>query len=495
MTLIDHTNYNTQLIQSSSPRGSSPDGNIYFGENEIQLITAEELAQVDLGSGLVVNPLNNKDGITLRGLYNFENQERRTDELLRQYIRFTQGRFRYVGAYEFIDGNRLAAGDESKVRGSGWVEFADADATQLSRIYHGLRSLNSIDPGSQPYYAFLSAQTEAARQAATWTDFSRVGPIDEAVQVFGDTSHGDAGAGNFDHRVLILEVRVRTFGNRPGQTSSQEAGITELYGFTAGYGLGEVTDTNNTATLADVFGGAAVAPYTGLSLERVPATFIKSGFNEADGIFTWRLNNTEGATAQQCANYLDAIALQDADIDAGAGSYNGRKGRVWYSRDANGRIVTSSVDGEGLFIDGLSTTETQNVIQKADNGDSKTYPFFPEVRINVGAIAEGDPLAWYHAFFSDGPGANDFNTPNAVTVQDKDGSPVKGNVATNAVGGVISFPFDYDGDTLGGTAATDKQITILVEGDGVAAQSLVEATITRISTINISAAPTTENNA
>lgn len=495
MPTIDHTNYDTLLVASSNPRGSSPDGNIYFGEDEMQIITAEELAQVDLGAGLVANPLTDYDGITLRGLYNFENQERRTNETLRRYIRFTQGRFRFVGAYEFIDGNRLAAGDESKVRGSGWVEFADGNATQINRIYHGLRSLNNVDAGSQPYYAFLSAQTEAARQAATWVDFSRVGPVDEPVQVFGSTSYGDAGAGDFDYRALVLELRVRTFGNRPGQTSSLEAGIGELYGFTAGYGLGESADVANVATLADVFGGAAIAPYTGLSLERVPATFTETGFVQADGVFTWRLNNSGGATAQQCANFLDAVALQDADIDGGAGTYNGRKGRVWYSRDASGRIVTSSVDGEGLFIDGLSTAETQNVVQTADNGDLKTYPFYPEIRINVGAVATADPLAWYHAFFADGPGANDFNSVSAITVEDKDGNPVKGMVQVDAIANVVAFAFDYEGDTLGGTAGTNKDVTILVEGDGGAAQALVTFTVTRTPTINVNAAPAAENNA
>ena len=103
--LIDHTNYNTHLVQSSQARSGTPDGNIFFGDNGlVQLITAEELSQVNLGSGLEANPLTNDLGITLRGLYNFENQERVSDEALRNFLRVSKGRYKYTGAYEFIEG-------------------------------------------------------------------------------------------------------------------------------------------------------------------------------------------------------------------------------------------------------------------------------------------------------------------------------------------------------------------------------------------------------
>jgi len=231
---IDHTNFNTHLVQSSQARSGTPDGNIFFGDDGlVQLITAEELSQVNLGSGLEANPLTNDLGITLRGLYNFENQERVADETLRNFLRATKGRYKYTGAYEFIEGNALdtansdTGDDRTKVRDTGWVEHNDSGTgNEINRIYHGVRSLNNIDASSQPFQTIVADTAETTLEAATWTDFSRVGPINEAVQVLGSTSYGDTGAGNFDSLTDILVVRVRTFGNFIGETTSVLSGIT-----------------------------------------------------------------------------------------------------------------------------------------------------------------------------------------------------------------------------------------------------------------------------
>ncbi len=140
MALIDHTNYSTTLKQSTNPRGSSPNGNVYFdvANNEIQLIGANELVTVDFGAGAVTNPLNNADGITMRALYNFENARRRFDENLRKYKRGTDGDYRFSGAFNFVNGVKLDGTDRAKIRGSGFIEFADSGdgQTDKDRIYH-----------------------------------------------------------------------------------------------------------------------------------------------------------------------------------------------------------------------------------------------------------------------------------------------------------------------------------------------------------------------
>lgn len=499
MSLIDHTNYTTTLKQSTQPRSGSPDGNIYFDvdNNEIQLIGIDELATVDFGGGPVANPLNNTDGITMRGLYNFENQERRTDETLRMYKRGTDGDYRFSGAYSFVNGVKLDASDRSKIRGSGFIEYADTGdgQTDVDRIYHGVKSLVDIQAGTTPYYALVSATDETTLQAATWNDFNRTGDIDEAVQVYGDTSNGDSGAGDFDYTTETLVVRVRSWGYNAGETTSVLTGISEFSGFSAGYGVGESLNTNNSYNLADVY-TTPISPFSGMSLEKMAVAQTETGFNEANGDFTWVLHNTNGGTVQECAAYLDALALQDSDIDSGTGSYNGKSGRVWYSRNAEGKVVTSSIGGDGLFIEGLSTAEQQNIIMTDDAGDSKTYPYFPEVQITVGAAAVADTNAWYHVFYKDGAGGADYDTSGAVTVQDKDGNPIKGNVATDAVANKISFPYAYDTNTQAGlSSGIDKDMVVLVEGDGGVAQAFTEFTVTRTSVVPVTCAPSTDNNA
>jgi len=337
-------------------------------------------------------------------LYRFENQQRRVDENLRKYKRGTDGDYRFSGAYNFVNGVKLDGDDRRKVRASGFIEFAASGdgQTNKDRIYHGVKSLNAIQSGTISYWALVADTAEATLQAATWANFYRTGAINEVVQVYGSTANGDTGAGNFDYTARILVVRTRSWGYNPGETTSVLTGISEFSGFSAGYGVGEALNSDNSFTLADVYGAAKIAPWTGMSLERLASPITKTGFNEADGAFRWVLHNTAGGTVQQCAAYLDALSLQDADIDSGSGSYNGKKGRLWYSRNAAGKVVTSSIGGEGLFIDGLSTAEKQNIIQTDDAGAAKTYPYFPEVQIAVGTAAVADTNAWYHVFYADG---------------------------------------------------------------------------------------------
>jgi hypothetical protein len=500
MSLIDHTNYSTTLKQSSQARGATPDGNVYFdvANNEIQLIGVDELATVDFGGGAETNPLNNTDGITLRALYNFENARRVADETLRQYLRATKGNYRFAGAYAFGNGVKLDGTDRNKIRNSGWIEYADSGDgfTDIDRIYHGVVSLVDVQSGTVTYWALATATDETTLQAATWTDFIRTGDINEAVQVFGDTANGDTGAGDFDYTTRTLVVRVRSWAYNPGETTSVLTGISEFSGFSAGYGVGESQNTANTYALADVFGGAQIAPWTGMTLEKLVTPQTETGFNEADGDFTWVLHNTGAGTVQECAAYLDALTLQAGDIDAGSGSYLGKKGRVWYARNPAGKVVTAVVGGDGLFIEGLSTAEKQNVIMTDDAGNQKTYPYFPEVQITVGAAAIADTDAFYHAFYADGAAGADFDTASAVTVNDSSGNPVKGNVSTDQVGGKISFAYAYDTNTQAGlSAGVDKDIVVIVEGDGGAAQAITYFTITRTAVVAVTCAPPTDTNA
>ena len=577
MALIDHTNYDAFLKQSTTARGASPNGNVYFdvAANEIQLIGVDELATVNYGKdttamtlaatptgytratgsfltdgfrvGHVVsvtgfvdtdnngtktitavaatsmtvaettgmateagsgderiqgasqtNPLNNTDGITMRGFYNFENQERRIDEALRKYKRGTDGSYRFAGAFNFVNGVKLDASDRNKIRSSGWIEYADTQdgATDIDRIYHGVLSLVDIQATTTVRWALVTATDETTLQAATWTAFVRAGDVNEAVQVYGSTAFGDTGAGSFDYTTRTLVVRVRSWGYNPGETTSALTGIAEFSGFSAGYGVGESLNPANSYTLADVYGGAQIAPWTGMTLEKLVTPQTETGFNEADGDFTWVLNNTGGGTVAECAAYLDALTLQDADIDAGAGSYNGQKGRVWYTRNAAGLVVTASIGGDGLFIEGLSVAEKQNVIMTDDAGATKTYPYFPEIQITVGAAAVADTNAWYHVYYLDGAGGADFDTAGAVTVNDSSGNPVKGNVAADQVAGKISFPYAYDTNTQAGLAAgVDKDMVVEVEGDGGAAQAITEFTVQRVAVVAVTCAPPADDNA
>ena len=500
MALIDHTNYSTTLKQSTNPRGSVPDGNVYFdsANNLLDFITYEDgLTQINFGAGLVPNPLHDADGLTMRAIYNFENARRRVDETLRKYKRGIDGRYRFSGAFNFINGVKIAGTKRSLIRGSGFIEYAAAGdgATTVDRIYHGVASLVDIQASTVPYYALVTATDEATLQAATWNNFVRSGDINEVVQVYGSTANGDSGAGSFDYKTRTLIVRVRSWGYNPGETTSVASGISEFSGNSAGYGVGESLNPQNTYTLANVYGGAKIAPWTGMTLEKLASPQVETGFNEANGNFTWVLNNTGSGTVQQCAAYLDAVSLQSGDIDTGTGTYAGTKGRIWYTRNASGKVVTSSIGGAGLFIEGLSIAEKQNVIMTDNAGAEKTYPFVPSCELTVGTAAASDPNAWYQVFYVDGAAAADFDTAGAVTVKDSSNVDVKGLCST-ATAGKISFAYGYDTNTQAGlSAGVDKGMVAVVEGDGVVAQAITYFTMTRSTVVPVTCAPPLDNNA
>ncbi len=492
--LIDLSNYDTLLVQSTQGRAGTPDGNVFFNTSNgtIEFITKQELAQVNLGSGLEDNPLDTVLGIRMEAAYAFENQERRTDENLRKFDRWTSGSFKFAGAYNFINSRKPAtAADRNILRGSGWVEFASDGG--IDRIYFGNRGLSNIEAGSQPYY-MLSDLASPVLNNLTPTDFAKVGQIDEAVQVYGDTGNvpSDAGAGNFDTRGYEA-VSIRTFGNNyDRKETTTDLGIAELGGYFTGFALNEDGHlTSGAYALADVYGGAQVSPWTGMTLEKLISPVNRDEFNEAAGNFTWVLNNTVPGNLYQMVAFLDALAQTDDDIDSGAQTTTfGRRVNTWYSYDAQGRIVTrSGADSLGLYLYNVPTADQQLVVMTDDAGNPKTYPFQVSVEAEVGANAKADLLAWYHSFF-----AAAYNTAGAVTVQDAGASEVKGSASSADANNKIIFAFDYSGDTIGGTPGTDKDCVFLVEGDGGVTQAKTLYTIVQQTTVAFACIPPVETN-
>jgi hypothetical protein len=489
---IDLSNYATLLVQSTQSRSGTPDGNFYFDKTNgrIELITKQELAQVDLGSGLEDNPLDDVLGIKYEAIYAFENQERRIDEDLRKYDRWTAGTFKFGGAYETINGRKFddadgtatssTTDDRFKIRASGWIErAANGD---IGRIYFGTRSLGSIQATSQPYYQLSDGGAPV--------NFSKAGAVDEAIQVYGDATV-DANTTTFDTRTY-LSNKVRTFGYNYDEKDLDDSGVSSMDGYASGFALGETVHlTSGSYSLADVYGGSQIAPWTSMTLEKLAVPQTETGFNEGNGDFTWVLNNTANGTLYECVAFLDALSQTDDDIDSGAITITrGKRVATWYYYDSQGRIVTKTpFTNEGLFIEGVPTSDEQLVLFTADDNLTRSRPFEVEVKATVGSLAVGDTLAWYHSYF-----AALYNTAGAVTVQDSSAQEVKGNVSTDAIGNDIIFAFAYDTDTVGGTAGTDKNAVFLCEGDGGVTQAKTLYTIVRQATVSFSCSPLAENN-
>ena len=565
-TLIDLSNYDIALVQSSASRSGAPDGNFFFDTTgKVEFIRADELATVDLSGGITTgaiqldvvasagtitrssgsfiddgfkagrsfafsgftnggnnssfvpsnvtalvitvvdntgmadetgsgdevgaseveaNPLTTQLGIKFEGIYAFENQERRLDEELRKFDRWTSGTFKFGGAYSFENSRKPSTdADRNIIRGSGWSEYASDGGTD--RIYFGNKGLSNIESGSQPYY-MLSASATPVLNDIVPVNFAKTGQIDEAIQVFGDTGNtpSDAGAGDFDTRAYE-NTSLRTFGkNFDRKETTTDLGITELGGYSTGFALNESDHlTSGSYALADVYGVGQVTPWTGMTLEKLAVAVNKDEFQEAAGDFTWVLNNSVPGDLNQMVAFLDALSQTDDDIDTGSESdTKGKRVGTWYYYDAAGKVISrSGADSLGLYFYAVPTADKQRVKFTDDAGSLKTYAFEVQVEANIGAIAKADVLAWYHGFLASG-----YNTAGATTIQDSSSQDVKGLASSADVDNKIVFSYNYTVDT---------DCVFLCEGDGGATQAKTLFTIIEQTTIAFACAPGVENNA
>lgn len=482
MALIDLSNYSTSLFQASS--NSFLDGNVFFDTvaGTIAFGDASTYATLDLsghgGGASDPNPLINLDGLRFEALYAFENQERRTDESLRAYDRFTAGTFKFGGAYDFVNG-RVPANDTDRklFRGSGWRELT---GSTVNRLYFGPKGLGAIEASSVPSYQ--------SAQYGTSTDFTKLGNIDEALQVFGDAVNG-----NFDNTLSSHYFSIRTYGkNYDRVDTAGTLGIAELGGYSSGAALNEsdhLTTVPATYPLVDVYGGAQTAPWTGMTLEKLAAPQTETGFAGADGDFTWTLNNTGGGTLDQCVAYLDAIAQADEVVTTGTASLNGKDYDTWYTYTATGKVqpVTGADDGLGVFIEGLTGTDKLRVEFLDDSQTTCVYPVYTPVTIELGQNAIDDTNAWFHGYL-----AADYNTASAVEYDDAATVVVKGsadNTSPFVTGANTFVDFEHDFTTDGSV-----NIVFLCEGDGGVTQQKTAITLAD-SAVSASCVPAVENNA
>lgn len=498
MAIIDLSNYDTTLFQATSNAGL--DGNVFYDTTAgtIQFFNATTHATLDLtghgGGATDPNPLIELDGLKFEAIYAFENQERRTDETLRQYDRWTSGTFKFGGAYNFINGRvPLATADRAIIRGSGWNEYGTDGL--VDKIYFGNKGLSNIEATSQPYY-----QLEAT-EFTTAIDYQKAGQFDEAVLVFED--------GVSDNTLNPEVVSIRTYEyNYDRKATNTDLGITELGGYSTGFAVNEsphLTTNETDMPFADVWTTPA-GVWLNMSIEELDTPQSEDGFTQGDGkLYTWVLNNDNAATLDEVVAYLDAASLATTDINAHAtNTAIGKDVNVWYSYNGAGQIVTQSGlnDSNGFFIEGLVGNDKQRIVQTDDSLVGNTYPFYVSIVTQVGQGAVDDTIAggggaWFQTYFF-----SDYNTSSAITIQDSTTTDVKTPLGTDIAGSsfrtgtTIIYEFDYDGDTLGGPAGTSKNAVMVVEGDGVVTQAKTLYTINNLSsTINITCNPSTENNA
>ena len=366
--------------------------------------------------------------------------------------------------FEFING--WAPKDDTTrnlIRNAGWAEKSAAGA--VKRKYMGVISLGSIGASDQPYFRWNTGAK---------TNFAFTGPINQAVQIFGDATNG-----NFDYSDGgdTFTIYVREQGKTYGASNNTAIGASTLTYQTYRFPLSNASDLKVTTDDVTI---ASSAPWN-----QITVTFYGTDQNRnIDGTpapFRIIVTDASGsASTKQIYEKIQWSLRQNADIDAGAGSVIGA------TADAILQFVGETLVGAtSVAIDGLNANYLNSVELYDKNGVKRLYPFVAAGTINFGSNAGSGDFK-YVMYFNSG-----FGSDSAVIVNDKDGTPITGTYS----GSPVAFTFAYDTNTQGGrTPATDAAVKLVGLGLTGGQYVSVDATITRSAGQSVLLAPAIERN-
>jgi len=399
------------------------------------------------------------DGVTLQCLYSFLKEEWKNDSALIPYpfplVSITPEQFEWVE--DWVPTNDTT---RNLIRSSGWREVTASDVVE--REYMGIITLGNIDATNTAYFAFSSDTAK--------TDFDFAGPVNQAIQTYGDASNG-----NFDKRSDTLTLYIRSQGNTYGSATSTSIGLTGLNYIANRFPLAEAADSKISASDSDI---TTTTPYTGMSITYGAITRTIGGVSYNFNIL---VDGNSGST-QQIYEFVQYSLRQATDIDDGAGTQVGQLADSLMIFEGDTLKTTT-----GVYIDNFQAGDRNNIVFKDTGGTDRTFPFLATGTLSFNTNLSNDSDAIYRMFFTSG-----FGSGSAILVDDESGTDISGTIGGNST---VSFDFDYDGNTQGGrTAGTDANVTVVAIGLDTAQYVSAEATITRATGQNISLVAPLERN-
>lgn len=415
-------------------------------------------------TGTAVTDAGSTGGVTGQCLYSFLKARWKDNAT---FIRFpfpmeaiTPEQFEFINGWKPFDDATRAL-----IRTAGWAERL-ANGT-VTRRYMGVVSLGSIGGSDQPYYNW---------NGGAKVNFTYAGPVNQAVQIFGDATNG-----NFDFTSGNFTIYVREQGKTYAASTNAQIGAATLSYITYRFPLSNAVDLN---IVEDDTTIATTAPYTGISVQFY-ATNQDRNIDGTNAPFRIIVTDSTGiATTRQIYEKIQYLLRQNSDIDAGAGTVIGATANALLS--FVGQTLTGTI---GLAIDNLNSNFLNSVEFFDQNGVRRVYPFVAAGTINFGANAgSGDFKYW--VFFADTPDG-DFGSSDAIIVNDASGNPIAGTYA----GSPVTFTFAYDTNAQGSrTPGVDAPVKVIGIGLTGGQYASVDYTITRTSGQSILLAPALERN-
>jgi hypothetical protein len=355
------------------------------------------------------------------------------------------------------------ANDASRqmMRDGGWSEYNSSGV--LARQYVGIVGLGAVSTGAQLYY-----QKVAAGAAANFTFTDQ---CNEGIQIYGSAT-ADATTTTFDSRVYFKGY-VREYAKKYKDSVLADTGKTITGANVVNVLLSNEDDLKILANDAAMTG----APYSGITVAYYTANQSRSIGGTPYNFKTIVAGN--GATLEQIYTKLQFLLRQATDINTG-GTAGVKTGKIQSS--LCGFVGDTLVTSSSVYIDNIQSADSNRIEFYDDSAVKRTNPYTAAGTITFNSVLVGAGSS-YRLMYTTGPGAlDDYTQANAITVLNASAAPITGTISTSS----IAFDFDYDSSTAGGTAGTDKPVTLIGVRPGFGKFAVATGILSRSKGISLS---------
>jgi hypothetical protein len=413
---------------------------------------------------LVVAGNLSNDGVTLKCVYSKLKELWKSNNT---YVKFpfpmtpiTDEQFELVNTWDFFDNTTRYL-----IRSGGWA-VKDGAGVSLEE-WAGIISLGSIGSTDQPYFQQVLG--------ASSTNFQLTGAVNQSVKIYGDVTHG-----NFDYRDY-LKVFVREYQKSYGSASLTDIGVTDMTYQAYRFPLANSTDlkvTHNDATVSGY--GVSITWYAAAQVRSI------GGVNRNFHVII----NGNNKTAEEIYEGVQRLLRQNADIDSGAGTKNGKVTNELL-QFVGDTLKTRLDSNGGTYIDNFQTADINRLVMVDDTGTERTFPYTAVLTLQFGDNLKNDADAVYRVFYTTNPAGN-YGTTNAVLVQDDTATNMSGNVSGASS---VGLTFAYDTNVQGGrTPGTNAAITVVAIGLSTGQYVKATGTIERSASNSVSLVASLERN-
>lgn len=437
--------------------------------SEVTITTATKKIQLNIAGDL------STDGVTLQCLYSFLKEEWKDDSNLIKYdfpmISITNEMFELINGWDFAD-----ATTKELIRDGGWALKDGSGVSQEE--YMNITTLGSFDDAGNDQAYYLQSL------GGTPTSVVLPGPVNQAIKIYGDGTHGSVNYRTFFQIFLREQGKVYAFGDLIVDQS-----IASLTYKKYALPLSNAVDLKISESDVNI---DANAPYTGMSITwgAIQRTIGGVAYD-----FSILIDGNQG-TAEQIYEFVQRQLRQTTDIDDGAGDVRGDiadEMLIFVGSTLKTKLTT---DG-GVYIDDFQSADTNRLVFVDDTGAERTFPYVASGKISFNDNIINDASAKYWMFFTnDDAGTNqgyDFGTANAIIVKDNSATDITGLVSANPE---IQFTYDYDGNVQrgAGSQGKDAPVTLIASGLGTAQYVKATGTIVKSNANNFSLVAALERN-